>query len=142
MMPPLGPALLAATGYFLALFTLGFVLGTARVLLIAPRIGALAATLAEVPVMLAAAYYLWCAVLRRWHLSTAPAVRWTMAVWFLVLLAAFETALGMLLFGRSPAAQWAGLATPAGLLGLSAQLVAALFPVFLGAPRDPRGLPP
>ena len=50
-------ALIAGTAFFLALFALGFVLGTLRVVFVAPRFGELAATFAEVPVMLIAAFF-------------------------------------------------------------------------------------
>jgi hypothetical protein len=50
-------ALSAAAVYFLALFALGFVLGTMRVLFVAPSIGVLRATLLEVPIMLSAAFF-------------------------------------------------------------------------------------
>ena len=46
--------LIAATIYFLMLFALGFVLGTIRVLFVAPMLGVLSATLLEVPLMLRA----------------------------------------------------------------------------------------
>ena len=55
-----------------------------------------------------------------------------MVLWFLALLFTFETLLGVILFGRTAAEQWAALATPAGLLGLSAQITAALLPVLVG----------
>jgi hypothetical protein len=45
-------ALIAATVYFLALFAIGFAFGTVRVLVVEPRLGALAATASEVPLML------------------------------------------------------------------------------------------
>jgi uncharacterized membrane protein YqjE len=57
-------ALLAGTTYFLALFALGFLLGTIRVVFVAPRYGQLTGTLAEVPVVLTAAY-----VICRWALN-------------------------------------------------------------------------
>ena len=59
-------ALIAGTAYFLALFALGFVLGTIRVIYVAPRFGQFAATFAEVPVMLVAALF---------------ACRWTVGHW-------------------------------------------------------------
>jgi hypothetical protein len=125
-------AFIAGTSYFLALFALGFLLGTVRVLFVAPHLGTLAATLLEVPVMLTAAYFLCRWVLRRWRVPRNPGCRWMMVAWFLVLLFVFETVLGILLFGRSLSEQAAVLATPAGLLGLSAQVVAALLLVVAG----------
>ena len=59
-------ALIAGTAYFSALFGLGFVLGTIRVIFVVRRIGQVAATLTEVPVMLVAALF---------------ACRWTVARW-------------------------------------------------------------
>lgn len=125
-------ALAAASAYFLALFALGFALGTIRVLFAAPRIGELAATLAEVPVMLAAAFVICRWAIRHWRVPPGAAMRWTMVLWFLVLLLLFETLLGALLFGRSLADQWSVLTRPVGWLGISAQTIAALLPVFVG----------
>ena len=125
-------ALAAATIYFLALFALGLILGTIRVLHVAPRIGELGATLLEVPVMLTAAFFLsrWAVV--RWQVPNGILVRSTMALWFLVQLALFEMLVGVALFGRTLAGTWAGLSTPAGLLGLTAQIIAALLPLVVG----------
>ena len=123
-------ALIAATIYFLALFTLGFVLGTVRVTVVAPRVGPLAAMLAEMPVMLVAAYFTCRWSVRRWRVSPTATARWAMALWFLVLLSSVETLLGAALFGRSMAEQWTALATPSGLVGLSGQIIAASLPIF------------
>ena len=124
-------ALIAATVYFLALFSLGFVLGTVRTLFVAPRIGVLAATAAEVPVMLVAAVFASRWAVRRWRVPGVTRVRLAMALWFVALLAVFETIFGLALFGRTPAEQLAALATPAGLLGLTAQVVAATMPLWV-----------
>jgi len=124
--------LTAATVYFLALFALGFVLGTIRVLLVAPQIGVLRATLLEVPLMLTAAFFMCRWAVGRWQVPTALAARWVMGLWFLVLLVLFETLLGVTLFGRTLAETWAGLATAAGMVGLTAQVIAALLPLFVG----------
>lgn len=124
-------ALAAGTIYFLALFALGFALGTIRVVLVAPRIGEFAATVAEVPVMLAAAYFVCRWAIRRWHVPQIPQVRWALVFWFLALLFMFETLLGTLLFGRTLADQWKALDSPAGFLGLSAQMIAALLLLFV-----------
>jgi hypothetical protein len=125
-------ALIAASAYFLGLFALGFLLGTIRVVFVAPRFGELAATIAEVPVMLIAAYFACGWAIRRWQVPSAIAVRLAMVPWFLALLFTFETVLGATLFGRSLAEQWTALGSPAGLVGISAQIIAALLPLFVG----------
>lgn len=125
-------ALVAGTVYFLTLFFLGFALGTARVTLIEPRIGPLAATAAEVPAMLAVAWQACRWIMDRWQVSGAAGPRVAMALWFLGLLLVSEMAVGAILFGRSAALQWAGLATPAGMLGLAAQIIAASLPLIAG----------
>ena len=121
-------ALLAATAFFIALFALGFVLGTIRVLFVAPQVGSLIAVLMEVPVMLHACRL----TVRRWRVADTLAIRGAMVVWFLMLLAVFEATLGKLLFERTLAEQMAALATSAGLIGISAQIAAALLPLFIG----------
>ncbi len=124
--------LTSATVYCLALFALGFVLGTIRVLFLAPQIGEMGATLVEVPVMLGAAFFLCRWVVGRWLVSPELAARCGMAFWFLVLLFLLETLVGVALFGRTMSDTLAGLATPAGLIGLTAQVIAALLPLFVG----------
>ena len=124
-------ALIAATVYFLALFSLGFVLGTIRTLFVAPRIGVLAATAAEVPVMLAAGLFASRWAVRRWHVPGETRVRLAMTLWFLALLMIFEALLGLALFGRTLAEQVAAFATPAGSLGLAAQIIAASMPLWI-----------
>jgi hypothetical protein len=125
-------ALIAATVYFLALFALGFALGTIRVLVVEPRLGALAATALEIPFMLMAAYFICRWVVRRWRVPSAPSLRWIMVPWFLTLLFLFESLLGTVIFGRTLFEQWTSLTATAGLIGLSAQFVSALLPVFVG----------
>lgn len=125
-------ALLAASVYFLALFSLGFALGTIRVVVIAPRFGPLVATVAEVPLMLVAAFWACRWIVRRSRVPSESITRWAMTIWFLVLLFVFETVLGAALFGRTMVQQFAALATSAGLLGLAAQIVAALLPTLVG----------
>lgn len=124
--------LIAATVYFLVLFALGFVLGTIRMLFVAPKLGVLIATLLEVPLMLTAAFLICRWAIGRWHVPPALSGRGAMVLWFFVLLALFETLVGVALFGRTLAGTWAGLATRAGLIGLTAQIIAALLPVFVG----------
>jgi hypothetical protein len=124
-------ALIAGTAYFLTLFALGFALGTIRVIFVAPRFGQLSATLAELPVMLVAALFACRWAVGHWQVPRAMTMRWAMVVLFLTLLFAFESLLGAALIGRTATEQWAGLGTPAGLLGLLAQIIAGLLPVLV-----------
>ncbi|MBC7637827.1 MAG: hypothetical protein H7251_19755 [Acetobacteraceae bacterium] len=125
-------AVFAGTVYFLILFAVGFVMGTIRVLVVAPRTGALAATLVELPVMLVAGWYFCRWAIRRWQVPPLMPTRWIMALWFLALLLIFETFLGATLFGRTAAEQWVALTTLEGLLGMTAQVATALLPLFVG----------
>jgi hypothetical protein len=125
-------ALAAASIYFLALFALGFVLGTVRVIFVAPRVGEFAATIAEVPVMLTAAFFACRWAIQHWQVPRTIAIRVVMIPWFLAMLFLFESLLGAMLFKRSLAEQWEGLGTPAGFVGLSAQIIAAILPLLVG----------
>lgn len=120
--------------YGALLFAIGFVLGTLRVLIVAPLIGTLAATMIELPLMLLAGYLLCIRVIRRGRISTDPAARAMMTAGFIIVLAAGELWVGMSLFGRSFDQLLADWRTTAGALGFAAQAVAALFP-FIAA-RD------
>ena len=120
----------AALAYWAGGLTLGFMLGTARVLWVAPRLGELGAVAAEVPLMLGAGWWWARIVLRHARLPDLRSARWMGALAFAVLLVS-ECALAALLFGTPPP-QWArALAAPAGLLGLAAQAVWALLPAWV-----------
>lgn len=126
-------AAIAGAVYFLLLFALGFALGTIRVLFFVPKFGQLFAVIAEMPVMLIAAFFICRWAVQHWHVPPAAAIRWGMVIWFLALLITFETSLSLTLFGRTVDEQWAAFGTPPGLVGLLAQGIASLLPVFIGA---------
>lgn len=129
----------AALAYWASVFALGFVLGTARVLLLVPRLGEVGATLVELPVMLAASWFIAGKVVRRLALARGAALAAGLAA-FALLLAA-ELATGLLAFGLSPREWLAGLGRPAGALGLAGQAGFALMPAWRAwtAPGDRRG---
>ena len=114
--------------YAIIVFAIGFILGTIRVLLVAPRLGKTAAVVAEAPIMLAASWFVcrWC-VDRVEVRCTVPARSLMGSVAFLVLMS-LEGALGAV-FGRSLVDQLAIYGTLAGAIGLAAQLIFATFPV-------------
>lgn len=117
----------AGAAYFVIIFALGFVLGTIRVLLTAPRMGDLNATLLELPVLLIASW-----IVAGWlikHFKIAPEAKYLIAmgvIAFAILMIA-EPMLG-LSFGKSLKTQWIDISKPAGLAGLSGQILFALIP--------------
>lgn len=119
----------AALSYFAAVFAVAFVAGTVRTLAVAPRIGEFPAVALELPVILAVSWVVAGRVLRRWPVAVGgvPALLAMGLLAFAVLILA-EAALAVLAFGQSLPGWLAGLATPAGLLGLAGQAGFALVP--------------
>lgn len=122
-------ALRAGSVYFAVMFALGFVLGTIRVVLLAPGLGAMTATLIELPVMLAASWFVCRWAVARWRVPWRPGARLAMGALAFALLIAAEVVLGTLGFGRSVGEQIAAMLSPEGLAGLAGQLLFALFPL-------------
>ena len=133
------PAVLrAAVAYFAIVFAAGFLLGTIRTVVLAPRLGPFAAVLVEIPVMLAIAY-----VACRWLVArfAVPAVlydRLVMGAVAFVLLIGAELLLALAL-GGSASGFLEALAQPAGVAGLAAQAVFAALPVLDMGYRRPPG---
>jgi hypothetical protein len=116
-----------ALAYWAAIFALGFVLGSIRVLWLAPRLGEGAAVLAELPVMLGASW-LWARhLLVRLPLASAGQALAAGALAFALLLGA-EFALAVVIFAQSPGAWFAALMRLPGSLGLAGQIGFALIP--------------
>jgi hypothetical protein len=129
----------AGLAYFVLIFAIGTILGTLRVVAVAPHLGAFAAVVIELPFMLAAS---WMACL--WsvrHFSTPTDLRSRLLMGGLAfgLLMSTELALTIFAFGGSVASHVAAYRTPSGLLGLAGQLAFALIP--LAACRSSRTAP-
>jgi fucose 4-O-acetylase-like acetyltransferase len=124
----LGSAAAAGVLYFAMVFALGFIFGTARVLWVAPRVGELPAVLVELPLMLAAAWFICGALLRRFDLAGARE-RLIMGALAFVLLMLAELLLDLIAFGRSPVEHFADYRKAPDALGLAAQALFAIFPV-------------
>ncbi len=114
-----------AAAYWAGIFALGFVLGTVRTLWLAPQLGELAAVGLELPVMLEASW-LWAKHLLRGKAATPRHALAIGAIAFALLMASealLATAMG------EPIGQWiAGMARPAGAIGLAGQIAFALMP--------------
>jgi hypothetical protein len=117
----------AAAAYWAIIFALGFVLGTARVLWIAPALGLIPATALELPVMLGASWIVSGWLVRRFALATGGEALAAGELAFALLMVA-ECALAVTLSGETPDAWLKGLAAPHAALGLVGQVVFALMP--------------
>jgi len=118
-----------ALRYWAAVFAIGVALGTGRTLWLAPRTGALAAVLIELPLMLAASWLIARRLLARHPLPGRSAALAAGALAFALLMAS-EAALAIGLGGTAEG--WlAALVTPAGLAGLFGQFGFAVLPALL-----------
>jgi hypothetical protein len=117
----------AGAAYFVIVFSLGFILGTVRVLAVIPRIGEFAATLLELPLILTASWFVAGWLIRRMHIAPDTASRLLMGAAAFGITMIAEPLLG-LSFGRSLPEQWAALLRPAGLAGLAGQALFGLMP--------------
>jgi len=119
----------AGFAYAILTFAVGFVLGSFRVLLVVPRVGPSVAVLLEVPVMLAASWWISRLCVALFEVRRAVAARLVMGVVAFLVLMLAELTLSALVFGRSVTGYLASLTTLAGALGLAAQVAFAGFPL-------------
>lgn len=121
-------AISAGAFYFALVFAAGFLLGAVRVSLLAPAVGDMAATLIELPVILAASWAACLFVLRRMRVEARAAARLLMGAVAFTLLIAAEIALGLGLMNRTLAAQLQEMSAPPALIGLAGQILFAFLP--------------
>ena len=119
---------LPAAIYFGIVFLCGFVLGTMRMLLVAPVIGATFAVCLEGPVMLAISWIAAGWTTRRLAVPAAPLDRLAMGAAAFVMLMATEAAFAVLLFGRPLNEYLAAFGALPGAIGLAVQLGFAAAP--------------
>ncbi|MFZ4573795.1 MAG: hypothetical protein ACOYN0_05315 [Phycisphaerales bacterium] len=126
-----------ATLYFALTFAAGFVLGTVRVLFVAPRVGEVAAVLIECPLILVASFLVARWVLHRFAPRAGAGRRLLIGVAAFAMLMTAE--MGMtLLRGTSPRGFLASLFTTQGLVGLGAQVLFAFMPLLIGSRASAR----
>ncbi len=124
-----GGPLIAGAAYFAGVFAVAFALGVLRMMVIAPRLGAVLAVLLEAPVVLGVSWGVcrWC--VGRFRVPPTVSARLTMGVFAFAILMAAEGALGLLAFGRSVADQLSAFRTLAGGIGLAAQIGFGIIPL-------------
>lgn len=125
MMPP---PIRAGVAYGLFAFMLGFVLGTLRVVAVAPRVGAEAAVLAELPLMLAACWW-WSGRIARPPAMAKRSDGLPLGIAGLAVLLAGEFAVGIVLMGMTPSSWLAEFNRLPAALGLAAQVIAMAMPM-------------
>jgi hypothetical protein len=122
-------ALKAGTLYFAVVYATGFILGTARVLLLLPLVGEMAAVLFEAPLMLLVSWIAAHWSSRQFRVPIEPRPRLLMGGVALALLMIGELAVSTLIFNRSWEQVVSGYQSAPGALGLSAQVIFALLPL-------------
>lgn len=126
---PLVLSIKAGVAYAVTVFTIGFLLGTARVLLLAPRVGSTIAVSLETPIILAASWYASSVCMKRLVVGAEIRTRILVGAVAFVTLMILEVALSITLFHKSIGDYVAGLRSPAGAIGFSAQVCFATFPL-------------
>jgi hypothetical protein len=126
---PLASSIKAGVAYAVTVFAIGFLLGTARVLLLAPRVGSTIAVSVETPVILAASWYVSGIAMKRLVVGAEIRTRILVGAVAFVTLMILEIALSMSLFHKSFGEYLAGLRSPAGAIGFAAQVCFATFPL-------------
>lgn len=120
----------SAVVYFALAFAAGFVLGPIRMFVLTPRIGAVAAVLIELPIILTASYFIARWVLRRYRIGASASQRFAIGVLAFVMLMSAEFLLSMA-FGQSPREFVLSMATLAGSIGLGGQILFAFIPLLV-----------
>jgi hypothetical protein len=126
---PLALSAKAGVAYAITVFAIGFLLGTARVLLLAPRVGSTIAVSVEVPIILTASWHVSRLWMKRLAVGAEIGTRILVGAVALVTLMILEVALSISLFHKSIGEYFAGLRSLAGAIGLAAQVCFATFPL-------------
>ena len=136
----MAPAIKAGLCYFALTFGAGFLLGPLRILLLEPRVGARAAELAELPVMIVVMWLAARWTIRRFHVPSMPALRLAMGVLAFALILAAELSLVMPLRGLTLEQYFATRDPVSGFAYYASLVLLALMPLIAGGPS--RASPP
>lgn len=126
---PLLKAVQAGLIYFIGVFTLAFLFGGIRLLLLVPLLGEQLAVLLEIPVLLVCAWVLCVRAVTLLGIPPQRSQRLIMGITALLLLLLAELVVAVSLFADSLAEFVRGLLSPPGLTGLLGQLLFASFPL-------------
>ena len=124
-----GTALFLGAFYFAIIFAVAFAAGTLRTLIVAPAIGATAAVLLEVPIIIVVSWGVARTLLRHRPLGAGRRAQMGLAAFSLLMLA--ECTLANAMFDQSPGVWATTLLTPLGLLGFAGQVIFGLMPLLV-----------
>jgi hypothetical protein len=120
---------IAGLVYGLSVFALGFGLGGLRTLLLHPLVGEIWAITLEIPMMLAASWFICATLVHRMSVPPQWSDRLTMGGIALACVLVGEALISVGLFERTLAEHLALYVTPRSALGLLAQIAFALIPL-------------
>jgi len=138
---PFASSAKAGVAYAVSVFAIGALLGTARIGLLAPRVGPTLAVLFETPIILTASWYVSRAWMRRLAIGIEIRARILVGAVAFLTLTILELALSITLFHRSLGEYLADLRSSAGALGFAAQFCFATFPLLDAVVRRRLNLP-
>jgi hypothetical protein len=116
--------------YFALTFAAGFVFGSFRMLVLAPRVGEVAAVLIEGPFILGASFFIARQVLRRFAPTARAGRRLSIGLLALVMLLGTELLMSWIR-GISPQEFVGSWFKTAGAVGLGGQVLFAFIPLFI-----------
>jgi hypothetical protein len=119
----------AAVCYFAIVFAVGFFFGVLRVLVVAPAIGELAATTAELTILLFFSWVICTFLVRRFEIASSLPRRLAMGAIAFSILMLCELAFSTLLFNQTVIEYFAQFNSLAAMLGLAGQVMFAAIPV-------------
>jgi len=122
------PIITAALAYFAVVFTVGFLCGPIRILMLEPMFGATAAVLFEAPILLMAMLYAARFVPRRLRLTPKAAAHLGMGGGALMLVLLADAGVGLFVRHLPLAEIVASFTTPAGRIYAALLLLFALMP--------------
>jgi hypothetical protein len=131
-MAEMNAPLKAGAMYFAVVFFIAFVLGTVRVLFVAPRFGETIAVMIEAPVILVVSWFASRRCVRVFKVRAETAPRLLMGGVAFAMLMAAELGLSVAIPGRSVASYVAGFLSVPGAIGLAAQLAFGVIPMVQG----------
>jgi hypothetical protein len=119
----------AGVAYAVTVFAIGFLLGTARVLLLAPYVGPTLAVSVEAPIILTASWFVSSIWMKRLNVCAEVHARILVGAIAFITLTTLEIVLSISLFHRSMGEYLADLRSLASEIGLAAQVCFSTFPI-------------